>query len=131
MKWSTYCLVTGRRPNVDLQITPYFEIADSERTYDEKLDAYLALADAHFETERYHAWCAEHLGHLDDLVREWVGGADFDRLLVETVQATYPPAEHERFLAHFRGLIGMWVAEPGQRALLGGLAWAARAGHRA
>ena len=46
VKWSTYCLVTGRRPNVDLRMTPYFEIADSDRTYDEKLDAYLALADA-------------------------------------------------------------------------------------
>ena len=54
--------------------TTYFEIADSDRTYDEKLDAYLALADAHFETERYRDWCAEHLGHLDELVAEWVSG---------------------------------------------------------
>ena len=68
VKWSTYCLVTGRRPNVDLVMTKYFEVADSDRTYDEKLEAYLALADEHFETERYHAWCAEHLVeslHLD------------------------------------------------------------------
>jgi hypothetical protein len=105
--------VTGRRPNVDLEMTQYFEIADSGRTYDEKLDAYLALADQHFETERYHAWCAEHLGHLDEAVAAWVSGADFDRLLVETVQATYPPPEHEQFLAHFRGLIGMWVEDQG------------------
>jgi hypothetical protein len=48
---------------------------------------------------------------LDELVTQWVGGADFDRLLVETVQATYPPHEHEQFLAHFRGLIGMWVQD--------------------
>ena len=107
------CVVTGRRPNVDLEMTTYFEIADSDRTYDEKLDAYLALADQHFETERYHAWCSEHLGHLDEAVSEWVSGPDFDRLLVETVQATYPAHEHEQFLAHFRGLIGMWVADRG------------------
>ena len=111
VKWSTYCLVTGRRTNLDLEMATYFEIADSDRTYDEKLDAYLALADRHFETERYHAWCAEHLGHLDELVAEWVSGSDFDRLLVETVQATYPAHEHEQFLAHFRGLIGMWVRD--------------------
>jgi hypothetical protein len=116
VKWSTYCLVTSRRPNVDLRMTPYFEIADSDRTYDEKLDAYLELADQHFETERYHAWCAEHLGHLDDLVRQWVSGSDFDRLLVETVQATYPPHEQEKFLAHFRGLTGMWVSDQGATA---------------
>jgi hypothetical protein len=65
VKWSAYCLVTGRRPHHDLEMDQYFEVADSDRSYDEKLDAYLALADAHFETERYHAWCAEHLGHLD------------------------------------------------------------------
>jgi hypothetical protein len=90
-------------------MTKYFEVADSDRSYDEKLDAYLALADEHFETERYHAWCAEHLAHLDEAVAQWVSGPDFDRLLVETVQATYPRHEHEQFLAHFRGLIGMWV----------------------
>jgi hypothetical protein len=111
VKWSTYCLVTGRPTNLDLEMATYFEIADSDRSYDEKLDAYLALADRHFETERYHDWCAEHLGHLDELVAEWVGGSDFDRLLVETVQATYPAHEHEQFLAHFRGLIGMWRAD--------------------
>jgi len=111
VRWSTYCLVTGRRADVDLETSRYFDIADSDRSYDEKLDAYLALADARFETDRYAEWCATHLGHLDDLVAQWVSGADFDRLLVETVQATYPVQEHEQFLAHFRGLIGMWVSD--------------------
>jgi len=77
-------------------------------------DAVLELlegADEHFETERYHSWCDEHLGHLDEVVAEWVSGPDFDRLLVETVQATYPAHEQEQFLAHFRGLLGMWVRD--------------------
>jgi hypothetical protein len=114
VRWSVYCLVTGRGANVDLETGRYFEIADSDRSYDEKLDAYLALADEHFETERYRDWCTTHLGHLDEVVAQWVAGADFDRLLVETVQATYPPQEHEQFLAHFRGLIGLWVTDQGQ-----------------
>jgi hypothetical protein len=111
VRWSAYCLVTGRHASVDLETRRYFEIADSDRTYEEKLDAYLALADARFETDRYADWCATNLGHLDELVAQWVSGADFDRLLVETVQATYPVQEHEQFLAHFRGLIGMWVSD--------------------
>jgi hypothetical protein len=111
VRWSVYCLVTGRPSNVDLRTGRYFEIADSDRSYDEKLDAYLALADEHFQTERYRDWCATHLGHVDELVAQWVGSADFDRLLVETVQATYPAQEQEQFLAHFRGLIGLWVAD--------------------
>ena len=44
-------------------------------------------------------------------VLDWVTGDDFDRLLRDTVQATYPPHEQEQFLAHFRGLVGLWASE--------------------
>ena len=57
------------------------------------------------------------LPDLDERVLAWVSSADFDRVLVETVRATYPPAEHERFLAHFRGLVGLWVSD--ETTLLG------------
>ena len=30
---------------------------------------------------------------------------------MDTVRATYPEHEHERFIAHFRGLTGLWVAD--------------------
>lgn len=114
VRWSTYCVVTGRKGSVDLDTSRYFAIADDpDLSYDEKLTAYLALADEHFETERYWNWCGEHLPHLEEQVLEYVTGDDFDRLLRETVAATYPPHEHEEFLAHFRGLLGMWVADQG------------------
>jgi hypothetical protein len=58
------------------------------------------------------------LRHLDEVVLDWVSGPDFDRLLVDTVVATYPPHEHEQFLAHFRGLLGLWVRD--EDARLGG-----------
>lgn len=109
VRWSVYCVVTGRRSNVDLETSRYFDIADSDRTYDEKLSAYLELADAHFETDRYREWCDEHLPHLEEQVHDWVTSDDFDRLLRDTVAATYPPHEHDRFLSHFRGLIGLWA----------------------
>ena len=109
VRWSTFCVVTGRRPRIDLETSRYFEIADSGASYDEKLDAYLALAEEHFETDRYRAWGAEHLPHLDEQVHDWVTSEDFDRLLRDTVRATYPAHEHDEFLAHFRGLIGLWV----------------------
>ena len=111
VRWSAYCVVTGRLGAVDLSTRRYFEIADSERTYDEKIEAYLALADEHFEADRYWDWCATHLPHLEEAVADWVAGPDFDRLLLDTVRATYPPHEHDRFLAHFRGLTGLWVAD--------------------
>lgn len=115
VKWSAYSLATGRRTKVDLHTERYFAIADDESLdYDAKLEGYLALADEYFETERYHEWCAENLAHFDEQVVDWVAGSDCDRILVETVRATYPAHEQEKFLAHFRGLLGLWVADQGR-----------------
>jgi hypothetical protein len=107
-------VVTGRKAAVDLQTTRYFAIADDpDRNYDEKLDAYLALADEYLESEKYWDWCSSHLPHLEEQVHEWVSSDDFDKLLRDTVAATYPPHEHEQFHDHFRGLIDMWVTDNG------------------
>lgn len=111
VKWSLFCTVTGRRPRLDLETAKYFEIADSDRTYAEKLTGYAALSESYFQTERYQDFCATAVPDLDDIVREWVASAEFDSLLADTVRATYPQAEHESFLAHFRGLLGMWQTD--------------------
>ncbi|MFL6002962.1 MAG: RimK family alpha-L-glutamate ligase [Nocardioides sp.] len=112
VRWSTFCVVTGRKAAVDLQTSRYFAIADDpDRTYDEKLDAYLALADEYLESEKYWDWCSSHLPHLEEQVHEWVSSDDFDKLLRDTVAATYPPHEHEQFHNHFRGLIDLWVTD--------------------
>ncbi|MDO5629508.1 MAG: hypothetical protein Q4G43_14435 [Mobilicoccus sp.] len=112
VRWSAYCVVNGRRGQIDLRTRRYFEIADNpDLDYDAKVAAYLALADEHFEADRYWQWCADHLAHLPEAVLDWVSGPDFDRLLVETVRATYPAHEQERFLAHFRGLTSAWAVD--------------------
>jgi hypothetical protein len=112
VRWSVYCLVSGRRTSVDLHTDRYFAIADDDAlSYDAKLTAYLALANEHFETERYWQWCAEHLPHLPEQVHDWVTSADFDRLLRQTVAATYPAHEQERFMGHFGGLVGAWAKD--------------------
>jgi hypothetical protein len=79
--------------------------------YGAKLQHYQRLADAHFETERYQEFCAEALPHIDELVLEGVTSDDFDRVLNDTIQATYPAHEQEQFLAHFRGLVGLWTRD--------------------
>jgi hypothetical protein len=112
VKWSVFVAATGRRPRLDLETSRYFAIADrDDLSYREKLAAYRSLADEHFEVERYHDFCDSRLSHLDEVVLDWVAGPDFDRLLVDTVRATYPAHEHERFVAHFRGLLGLWVRD--------------------
>jgi hypothetical protein len=112
LRWTTFCVVTDRRFQVDLNTRQYFEIADrTDLSYQEKLAAYRKLADDYFETERYADFCASRLAHVDEMVYDWVRSPEFDTLLVETVRATYPEHEHDRFVAHFRGLTGAWVAD--------------------
>jgi hypothetical protein len=112
LRWSAFCVVTGRRPRLDTDTRRYFDIADDpDRTYEEKLVEYRRLADGYFEADRYAEFCARHLSHVDAMVYDWVRSADFDALLVDTVRGTYPPQEHDRFLAHFRGLLGAWVRD--------------------
>jgi len=116
LKWSVFALVTGRRPRLDLDTAQYFEIADDAgATYPQKLAAYRELADQYFDTDRYRDFCAQSLPRLDEIVLEWVAGPDFDRLLVDTVRSVYPAHEHDMFIAHLRGLIGMWVSDENRK----------------
>jgi hypothetical protein len=110
LRWSAFCVITGRKPRIDLETARYFEVADrDDLTYADKLARYRRIADEHFETERYADFCASRLGHVDEMVYDWVRSREFDALLVDTVKTTYPAAEHERFVAHLRGLLGAWV----------------------
>ena len=112
VRWTAFCAASGRASRLHVDPTPWFAVADDpDLDYGAKLARYQRLADAHFERERYEEFCAEALPHVDELVLEWVSSPDFDRVLRETVQATYPAAEHERFLAHFRGLVALWVSD--------------------
>ena len=111
-RWTIFCCATGRRPRLDLDTTRYFDIADREDlSYGEKLGSYARLADEYFEAERYADFCASRLSTVDEVVYDWVRSPSFDELLVRTVRATYPADEHDRFIAHFRGLLGSWVRD--------------------
>ena len=116
LRWTAYCVVTGRTPRSQVDTGPWFEVADDpELDYQGKLAAYQGLADDYFEAERYREFCASALPHVDEMVLEWVQSPDFDTLLVSTVRSTYPAHEQEQFLAHFHGLLGMWVKDEDAR----------------
>ena len=38
-----------------------------------------------------------------------------DTLLVDTVRSVYPADEHDQFIAHLRGLTGLWVGDESSR----------------
>lgn len=111
LKWSLFCAATERRMRVDLDLRRWFDIGDSDRTYGEKLAAYRELADDYFEAERYDEFCRRHLAPVDEAMVDYVESDTFDRMLVDTVTATFPAHEHERFIPHYRGLLAAWAAD--------------------
>jgi hypothetical protein len=121
VKWSTYCLVTGRNRGLDLDSSSYFRIADrDDLDYDEKLAQYRLLADNYFEAEHYADFCDSRLRHFDEVALEWFSGSAFDDLLVETVRGTFPAHEHDQFIAHYRGLLALWRSDEDARLSAGG-----------
>ena len=118
LRWSTYCVVTERRPRFQVNSDPWFEVADDPALdYHGKLAAYQGLADEYFETERYREFCETSLKDVDDMVLSYIESPEFRTLLTSTIQQTYPPHEWDKFEAHFGGLLGMWVSD--ERAMLG------------
>jgi hypothetical protein len=112
LKWSVFCVATDRKARTQVDTDPWFAVADDpELDYGGKLAAYQALANDHFETERYREFCDTALPHLDEMVLEWVDSDDFRAMLTSTIQQTYPPQEWDRFEGHFGGLTGMWVKD--------------------
>ena len=112
VKWTVFCLATGRRADIDLDTRSYFRVGErDDLNYAQKLAEYRRFADAYFDADAYRDFCAAHLPDIDRRVLDWSTGPAFDRLLVDTVRSTYPAREHERFVAHFRGLVGLWVRD--------------------
>ncbi len=110
LAWTIFCVVTERPMSLTMNdINKYFKIADSERSYDEKLLAYETLADKHFNTEKFETFCTTQLKDLDEIMWDLVQSAEFDDILTKTVQTTFPAAEHEQFMAHYRGIFEHWV----------------------
>jgi len=111
LRWSVFCCATGRPMRVAMDPAPWFEAAERDTGYAEKLAAYRALADADLAAEEYAEFCDRKLPDVDEAMAEYIGSPEFDDLLVETVTRAFPPAEHEQFVAHYRGLLGAWVRD--------------------
>jgi len=112
LKWTVFCLATGRQARLDTDTREYFDISNQAGLdYQQRLDRYLQLANAHFAVDDYRDFCAAHLSEIDQRVLGWATGPEFDQLIIDTVTATYPEHEHERFIAHFRGLTSLWTRD--------------------
>lgn len=111
VRWSVFCAATKRPMRKNLDWAPFYEVAESDRSYEEKLDAYAAIAHARFETERFEEFCATHLSHLDEVAYEFFGTDEAKRAVREKVAALFPAHEVEPFTELFWGRVQKWRAE--------------------
>jgi len=120
VKWSLFCTATKRRPRVDLDTRRWLDVADTDASYAEKLTTYRKMADDYFQAAKYRDFCAAKLKNLDAVAYDYFTSADFDRLLVETVQTTFPAHEHDQFVAHYRGLFDLWAKDSAAEGAVAG-----------
>jgi hypothetical protein len=110
LAWTTFCLATERRMRLDMNMQDFFDVADTEMSYEEKLSAYEALADGYFETARFAEYRANELSWLDEGMWDFVQTPEFDSVIVGVVRDKFPPHEHEHFISHYREILRYWVA---------------------
>jgi len=114
LKWALFVAATRRRMRWNLDWRPYFEIADGDAPFAEKLDGYAKLAEAHFESDRFTEFCATHLPHLDEVAHEFFGSDEAKDAVRRKVEALFPAHEHEQFTEHFWGLVQFWRKTDGE-----------------
>ena len=108
LKWSLFCAATKRKPTLNLEWRRYFEIADQDLSFEEKLAAYDAIAREHFDQERFEAFCDEHLTGLHAVAHAYFGTPRFRDIVRAKTASLYPEHEVELFSNHFFDLVGRW-----------------------
>ncbi len=108
IRWAIYCAVTGRPMRLNLDWRPFFEIADRDLPFRERLSAYAEIARQRFEVDRFEEFCARHLGHLDLVALDFFGSERCREAVRLKVEALFPRHEVESFTEHFWGLIQFW-----------------------
>ena len=111
LRWSIFCTATRRPMRAALEWAPYFEIADSDRPYREKLAAYAAIARQRLQTDEFERFCAEHLPQLDAVVWDFFGSDVARDAVRQKVASLYPEHEVDQFTDLFWDRIQRWRNE--------------------
>lgn len=108
IRWSVFCATTKRRFRQNLHWRGFFDIAEQDISYAEKLDGYAALAEQHFETDRFEEFCETHLKHLDEAAWNYFGTDRAKDAVRKKVHALFPEHEWDEFVDKFWGQIQEW-----------------------
>lgn len=115
VRWLIFCAVTSRKKRVDFAYhwERFFEVADQhekgELDYAAALAAYEAIADEHFDTVRFHEFCAEHMADFDEIALDFFTSDQFMEILKVEVDNYFTiPHERPQKMAHYEGIFRFW-----------------------
>lgn len=108
LRWSIFCAATKRRANTDLNWREYFDIADQDIPFDDKLAAYVKIARKRFDIDEFEAFCEKHLAHLDEVADAYFKTEDVRAAIREKVESLYPAREYDEFTQLFWDRIQKW-----------------------
>jgi hypothetical protein len=108
LRWAVFCAATKRKFRRSLDWEPFYAIADGAGTPAEKLEKFGALARKRFDAQAFDAFCAKHLGPLEEVAWEYFGSADARAAVRLKVAALYPAHEVEEFTERFWNDIQAW-----------------------
>ncbi|MEC7988130.1 MAG: hypothetical protein VX278_23390, partial [Myxococcota bacterium] len=108
LQWTIFCAATERKMQINQNWQPYFDIADTDLPFSEKLLRYDELAKKHFDINHFREFCQSELTHLDEIALEFFQTPEFLGIVRTKVAALYPKHEVEEFTNHFFGLVQFW-----------------------
>ena len=114
VKWSLFAAATQKKMNKATDWEPYFEIADTDAPYREKLKAYGAIARERMDVDRFEAFCTDYLGDLDEIATDVFASQATHDAVRQKVASLFPEHEVEQFSEHFWGLIQQWRETEGR-----------------
>jgi hypothetical protein len=110
IRWSLFCAATRRRMPLTLDWQPYFDIADKDLPYREKLKRYGKLARKRLQADAFEEFCATHLPHLDEVAWNYFGTEPARVAVRKKVEAIFPQHEWDAFADYFWEKIQAWRA---------------------
>lgn len=108
IRWAVFCAATDRPMRLNLDWQPFFDIAERDLPFRDRLAEYARIARQRYDTERFEDFCAEHLADLDRVALDFFGSERALEAVRMKVEALFPRHEVERFTEHFWGLIQFW-----------------------
>ncbi len=111
VRWSIYCAATKKKMRKCLDWQPYYELAEQEMPYRQRLAAYAAIGHQRMETDRFREFCDQNLSQLDELAHEYFGELSVRDAIRQKVAALFPPHEIDEFTELFWQRIQQWRSD--------------------